>query len=343
MVTKYRKFLTQIQLTPFTVLLCALWILIQSGTATLATGPKTEQSSPSERSLAELKPDRYVRGVWTIEYLIQDPNNAIVPSQIHSFGFEQIVQPIHRGYRITVKCDYDPVRISVPFSFDPEGFPEPFRESKLIAELKEARRMHDAVRLVFGWIERVAIYENDGHDDQDWETVLKRGTGNCVGRSVLAVEILKALGISARTVTGCLLKDNDGQFHRWLEIDYPGLGTLPSELGITMDFIEPDHLVIMPGTVVEKPVSRLSEMDVHIQVIKSDKQYWIIDQHQSSRTSPHGMVCRKTDSKRHTAAVIGTVFPPINGRCHAELEIGMIRYRTSVSKAGNFYFLRVGT
>ena len=79
--------------------------------------------------------------------------------------------------------------------------------------------------------------------------VLARGEGNCVGLTRTAVAMLRTAGIPARSAHAFRLQVQDGRvtggaFHRLLEVEYPEVGWVASDVGRTKNFLPPDTLVL---------------------------------------------------------------------------------------------------
>jgi len=285
-----------------------------------------------------LQRDEYVQGNWSIEYLIQDPMDMIIPVQVQTRNFSQHVQKIHRGYRIKVTCELQPTNITSPFTFDSAVLSDIFSENRLASELRRINNQNQAVRSVLSWLERVAEYNADSSEPQTWMAVLNRGSGNCVGRSELVAYLLTELSIPCQTVSGCYLKNGNAIFHRWIEISYSGEGAYFTEPGLTMDFVDPYHIVMAVSEDADPASTRLSDLGARIEVLSENRDYWISDLDPGVRTVEDGLRRLKTTTIRHTAAVIGSIITPIEGPCEAELILGKQIYKSSIDKSGDFSF-----
>lgn len=108
-----------------------------------------------------------------------------------------------------------------------------------------ARTVLEAVERVVGFTSRRIRYEPPGQGTETASGCLSRGRGSCVGRSLLAEELLRRAGVPARQVTGILTVEGaselaadarpfygtalSGVRHRWIEAWVPGLGWVPSD------------------------------------------------------------------------------------------------------------------
>jgi transglutaminase-like putative cysteine protease len=98
---------------------------------------------------------------------------------------------------------------------------------------------------ILAWVStNVAHRDDPGHADTA-SASLETRLGSCVGRSLLARELLRAAGIPARTVHGLLAAD-DGSFrlHRFVESWVEGSGWLPSDPGRSVHVVDERHVVV---------------------------------------------------------------------------------------------------
>jgi len=95
-----------------------------------------------------------------------------------------------------------------------------------------------AVERILSGIASAVRYDADRARKQDPASVFASKRAHCVGFSELAVDLLRRVGISARTVQGILRTKAGtegydshigGVYHRWIEIYYPDLGFVFSD------------------------------------------------------------------------------------------------------------------
>jgi len=280
--------------------------------------------------------DTILTGTWEVEYLVRDPGEHLVPVSIRTLGYRQTVQRIHRGYRITVKSIVEPVILQDDWRLtaEPEvtGMPEFDGLADTLAAVTDTA---GAVRAVLGWLDTAVPYRDVPGSPQDPDAVLKRGSGNCVGRATLAARILNDLRIPCRTVRGCLYKDGSAAFHRWIEVDYPGAGALPSDPGATQDFVTPYHLILLPSETADHDAHTLSDLDASIEIRSENRTVWAIDQ----RPLPDG--CRVPLERRRTSA--GPMHSALTARietaspadCRMTIESARFSRTCSADRFGN--------
>ena len=96
----------------------------------------------------------------------------------------------------------------------------------------------EAVRRVLLSIASEVTYDPDRLRRQDPSAVFASRRAHCVGFAELAVDLLRRVGISARTVQGILRTDPasgnydpaiGGAYHRWIEVYYPDRGFVFSD------------------------------------------------------------------------------------------------------------------
>lgn len=117
----------------------------------------------------------------------------------------------------------------------------------------------EAVERVIAFTSRsVAYVLPDGGETASG--ALRTGHGSCVGRSLLAAELLLRAGVPVRQVTGLLVAadpkeltpesrlvynaDLGGVRHRWIEVFVPGVGWVPSDPGGLANTVTARHLAL---------------------------------------------------------------------------------------------------
>lgn len=117
----------------------------------------------------------------------------------------------------------------------------------------------EAVERVIAFTSRsVAYVLPDGGETAS--EALRSGRGSCVGRSLLAAELLLRAGVPVRQVTGLLVAGEPkeltpesrlvysaelgGVRHRWIEVFVPGLGWVPSDPGGLANTVTARHLAL---------------------------------------------------------------------------------------------------
>lgn len=118
----------------------------------------------------------------------------------------------------------------------------------------------EAVERVIAHVSQDVRYVLPGTETESGGGVLRSGRGSCVGRSLLAEDLLVRAGIPARQVTGLLVASGPeeltpesrpaynaslgGVRHRWIEAFVPGLGWIPSDPGGLANRLTARHLAL---------------------------------------------------------------------------------------------------
>ncbi|MBN1298030.1 hypothetical protein JXA80_14725 [bacterium] len=290
--------------------------------------------------------DTIVSGSWEIEYLVLDPEEHLIPVAFRSPGMEQRVRLIHRGYRITVTCFLEP--LSLPISASVPEIPAPgdgvhpvFSEPTLQNRLENARSIPGLTRAVMAWIDDMIPYRDEADDPQDVDSVLNRRSGNCVGRAATAAQLLITLGIPARTIRGCLFKDDNARFHRWLEIDYPGIGALPADPGSTLDFVTPYHLVLLPNESADPTAASLADLGASIRIERESRSVWTTDLWPIPEGASTPITRRQPPGPRIHAAVTGSITGTRHLPCRILLQNSDYSHALETDAFGNFSFVPV--
>lgn len=114
----------------------------------------------------------------------------------------------------------------------------PERDAYARALAGDAATEVEAVERILGGVASSVRYDADRSRKQDPASVFFSKRAHCVGFSELAVDLLRRVGIDARTVQGILRtrpgtegydSHIGGVYHRWIEIYYPDLGFVFSD------------------------------------------------------------------------------------------------------------------
>jgi transglutaminase-like putative cysteine protease len=109
----------------------------------------------------------------------------------------------------------------------------PERDAFARAKTRGSATQAEAVRKMLLAIASEIRYDADRDRNQDPAAVFASRRAYCVGYAELAVDLLRRVGISARTVQGVLRTDAGadrydaeigGVYHRWIEVWYPDRG-----------------------------------------------------------------------------------------------------------------------
>lgn len=195
--------------------------------------------------------------VWAMEaqYLLE---GGQAPAAILSNGYVQTITPVGDAqWRVRVSVSYDPVGADggrwkatvVPSGSVPSGFRVPAGlRDELLGEVDPWR----SATTVLAWVaDHVAIDDDDARP-QDATSVLRRGRGRCSGIANAATALLQATGFEARTVSGLLVEDGAATPHRWLEVELPNAGWVPTDPTLGLWVVTPRH-VAFPDAVLDPP------------------------------------------------------------------------------------------
>jgi len=124
----------------------------------------------------------------------------------------------------------------------------------------DCRSALEAVERVIGYTAAEVRYVLPGAVSETAASTLRSGRGSCVGRSLLAEDLLVRAGIPARQVSGVLVAFEPeelspdsraawsaglgGVRHRWIEAWIPGLGWIPSDPGGLANRLTVRHLAL---------------------------------------------------------------------------------------------------
>ena len=215
-------------------------------------------SSPAERIAVEAS-----SGLGrSRQILSHGASEVLVPSH-RVYGWEQRARRLPDGrYDVTVITRTDVPRPPaahprVPPSNDPmsrwlggsEAACSSIRE--LAAELVAGQTDQvGASTAIIQWVSLNVRHEDEPPHDDGAAVTLESRVGSCVGRSRLAVALLRAAGLPARTVHGLVVTPSPpGQpaafkLHRFIETFIDGAGWIPSDPGDSIHLVAPTHLIL---------------------------------------------------------------------------------------------------
>ncbi len=153
----------------------------------------------------------------------------------------------------------------------------------------------EAVEQILSGIASALRYEADRTRRQDPTSVFASRRAHCVGYSELAVDLLRRVGIGARTVQGILrskpgTEGYDGRiggvYHRWIEVFYPDRGFVFSDPSASINAVDaryvpfgrralerPKDLTVIAvesSGRLDFPVRRLPEATLRVRPVDSD-------------------------------------------------------------------------
>jgi hypothetical protein len=107
---------------------------------------------------------------------------------------------------------------------------------------------------ILEWVGREVVHDPSPSGTETATGVLHARRGSCVGRSLLAVALLRAAGVPARSVHGLLVPRTarvgadvgsaEFTLHRFVETWLPGVGFVPSDPGESIHYVSERHLVL---------------------------------------------------------------------------------------------------
>ena len=216
------------------------------------------------------------RAVETARYRVGGPEPWKAVRAVEGGGYRVVLSsPDGRTLLATVEVDGSPVRDVAPYPVDPRALPAEARgllseplpaddelESLSRMLLRGATTELEAVERVVAWVSKRIRYEAPGLIAESAASTLRSRRGSCVGRSLLAADLLRRGGVPARQVTGVLTaREPDeltegsrelfnegisGVRHRWIEVFVPGHGWVPSDPGGLANTVTARHLAL-PG------------------------------------------------------------------------------------------------
>lgn len=214
------------------------------------------------------------RPVETARYLVEGPEPWRVVRAVEASGYRvALSSPDGRSLVASVEVDGSPLPDTVQYPVDARSLPPDARALLAEAlpaddELEELSRMLlrgattelEAVERVVTWVSKRIRYETPTLLPESAASCHRSRRGSCVGRSLLAADLLRRGGVPARQVTGILTATAPGELtgssqelynegisgvrHRWIEVFVPGAGWVPSDPGGLANTLTARHLAL---------------------------------------------------------------------------------------------------
>jgi transglutaminase-like putative cysteine protease len=175
--------------------------------------------------------------------------------QYDNDGYSLAVSPASDGsVELRVRVSAAPLSSHAPFPtvMPRESLPEARERDSLARSLAAgASTQVEAVERVLSGVASSVRYDTDRMRRQDPASVFASRRAHCVGFSELSVDLLRRIGIPARTVQGILRakpgtdgyeKEIGGVYHRWIEIYYPDRGFVFSDPSSSINSVDARYI-----------------------------------------------------------------------------------------------------
>jgi transglutaminase-like putative cysteine protease len=212
-------------------------------------------------------------GEWA-RYRLEGPAPWRYARPVEGAGYRiALSSPDGRSLEARVEVEAAPLTLDAPFppsiaSLSAEGravladpLPDdPELESLSRRLLADAKTTLEAVERVIAFTAHSIRYTLPDGSSETASATLRARRASCVGRSLLAAELLLRAGVPARQVTGILAArrareltpesrnvfnaELGGVRHRWIEVFVPGLGWVPSDPGGLANTVTARHLAL---------------------------------------------------------------------------------------------------
>jgi transglutaminase-like putative cysteine protease len=212
------------------------------------------------------------RKEWA-QYVVAGRSPWLFARPVEAAGYRVVLSsPDGRALAARVEVDAAPFAVDAPFpppvaTLSPEAratLAEPRDDDSNLDAVSHrvlegsATTLEAVERVIAFTSRRVAYVLPDGNETA--AGALRTGKGSCVGRSLLAAELLLRAGVPARQVTGLLVAAGPkeltpesrlvydaalgGVRHRWIEVFVPALGWVPSDPGGLANTVTARHLAL---------------------------------------------------------------------------------------------------
>lgn len=160
------------------------------------------------------------------------------------------------GLELTVRVSDAPLGSTAPWPIrvageSPAPVAAPERDVFARRAVASCHTQEEAVRQLLLAVAGEVTYDPDRLRLQDPAAVFASRRAYCVGFADLAVDLLRRIGISARTVQGVLVCANEcdgyepavgGAYHRWIEVYYPDRGYVFSDPSASVNGVDARYI-----------------------------------------------------------------------------------------------------
>jgi len=158
---------------------------------------------------------------------------------------------------LSVRVSGSALASRAPFPLSPAPAPDaslpsaPDRDAWAAALASGAKTEAEAVERILAGIAGAVRYDGDRARRQDPASVFASHRAHCVGFAELAVDLLRRIGLTARTVQGVLRTGSDaegydshigGVYHRWIEVYYADRGFVFSDPSASINGVDARYI-----------------------------------------------------------------------------------------------------
>lgn len=176
--------------------------------------------------------------------------------QYDNDGYSLAVEPAAGGsVELRVRVSDSPLESAAPFptgaARDDALARAPDRDAFVREAAGDSRRQVDAVSRILVAVASRVRYDPDRRRPQGPSAVFASGRADCVGLAELAVDLLRRVGIRARTIQGFLRAEPadpaydpriGGSYHRWIEVYYPDRGYVFSDPSASINGVDARYI-----------------------------------------------------------------------------------------------------
>jgi transglutaminase-like putative cysteine protease len=223
-----------------------------------------------------------VAGGQQVAHYRASGQDASLLEQYDADGYSLAVSGVSDGsLELTVRVSDAPLLSDAPFptrtARDPRLPAAPERDAFARRAAEGSQTQAEAVRRVLLAVASEVRYDPDHTRRQDPAAVFASHRAYCVGLSELAVDLLRRVGITARSVQGILRTEPDnpafeaaigGAYHRWIEVYYPDRGFVFSDPARSINGVDARYIPFASRALV-----RPKELEVRLTSVEGELKY----------------------------------------------------------------------
>lgn len=338
----------------------------------LCTAAPATAGVPPESITAGQACERVYTGTMRSEYRLCNPDKVDNQGEVHYANYDLVVNSPQSESCITITISSRlSISTSASYPLQPGTIPPdalPYLEADYYVQsdnpeiialagslTRGATSEREAVAAIISWVSsHLSLAPVTAHDAL---SVLHSRTGTSAGFTTLATALLRAAGIPAIDVTGGIAHDEtldgswpvgeQGGYHDWVLVFFPGLGWVPSDPQRSINWIDTSHIGL--------PFAQIGDIKTTITRISYQEELTLVEllaHHYTdtlgtalplySAASPSGYTVLRWSPNQVMAAinrgeVITTLISVASFRCDGSWQLtGSAPWAAPASTSGNF-------
>nr|WP_243435858.1 transglutaminase domain-containing protein [Acanthopleuribacter pedis] len=198
----------------------------------------------------------------------------------HNNGYKQSVQPQPGGFHVQVETRNAAIASRLR-GRAVRDLPPALKPLETVVNRHKDTYLADQITFLFAWLQQEITLETEYVADQSLAKIMRTRSANCVGLANIAIEVLDAMGVKARYVTGIAFQRNDravlrlegSVLHRWIEIHYDDVGWVFADPSGKVNFVEATYLLMGIDTLHPLETTKQLAVGSYVELLKLENGF----------------------------------------------------------------------